>query len=152
MNIFDIIALVIFFLFVLICTIRGFLKILARLGSFFAAMILSKVFGGMLGGMLLGDILGDFAPIVGTVAIFVLLFILFRIVFGFIATGITKVLHTKTLDKILGAVIGIAGGLASVYLFALLSELIIVVVSVFNADAQIIETIQSTEILKYFMS
>ena len=40
MNIFDIIAIAIFALTVLVCTFRGFLKIVARLGAFFAAFML----------------------------------------------------------------------------------------------------------------
>ena len=151
MNIFDIIAIVIFFAFVVICAIRGLMKIIAKWGAFFAAMIISKIFGGMIGTMLLGAVLKGFAPIVGTVLLFIILYIVFRIIFGLLAKIITKVLHAKALDRILGAIVGAVGGLSVVYLFALIAELIVVVVSIFNADAEIINTIQSTSILKFFM-
>lgn len=152
MNGFDIIAIVIFLVFVVVCAIRGFLKILSKWGAFFAAMILSKIFGGMIGEKLLGDALGGFAPIVGTIIMFVILLIVLRILLGIIAKTITKTLHLTTLDRILGAIIGAVGGLASVYLFALVLDLIVAVVSIFNADAEIVQNVQSTAILKYFMS
>ena len=49
MNVFDIITLVIFFGTVIVCAFRGFLKIIARIGAFFGAMILSKWFGATVG-------------------------------------------------------------------------------------------------------
>ena len=153
MNVFDIIAIVIFFLFVLICMFLGLLKILSKWGAFFAAMILSKMFGARIGTILLGDVpvIGSIAHIIGTVLLFIVLFFLCRIILGALAKLITKLLNAKVLDKILGAIVGIAGGLATVFLLAFLCEILVSVVSFFNPDAGIIHMINDTSILKFFM-
>ena len=151
MNILDIIAIAIFLVFVVVCAWRGLLKIIARWAAFFAAMILSKVFGGLLGNMLLGDLLGGFASVIGTVVLFVLLYIVCRILFGMLAKTINKVLHTKTLDHVLGGAVGTVGGLSAVFLYALAAELVVAVVSIFNADAGIVNLINTAAILKFFM-
>ena len=153
MNAFDIIAIAIFVLFVVICAFRGFLKILAKWGAFFAATILSKLFGAKVGLLLLGDvnILSSFSHIIGTVFLFVVLFFVCRIIFGVVAKLITKALGTKAIDKVLGAVLGVVGGLAAVFLFAFVADFIVAIVSVFDADANIVHMINSTSILKYFM-
>ncbi len=155
MNGLDIFSLIIFALFVIICAFKGFLGILSKWGSLFAAIILSKLFGGMLGEKLLGDFLGNFAPIVGTALSFVLLYFLLRIILGALAKLITKILHASALDRILGAIVGAVGGIAVIFLFALLLEVFVTVVAVFNENAEIIANIGSmvedSLILKYFV-
>lgn len=81
MNVLDIIALVILFVSILICAIRGLLKILAGFGSFAVALIVSRIFGGPLGEKYLGEALGFFAPIFGTIVLFVVLLLVCRIIF-----------------------------------------------------------------------
>ncbi len=155
MNGLDILSLAIFAVFVIICAIKGLLGILSKWGSLFAAIIISKLFGGMLGEKLLGDVLGNFAPIVGVALCFVLLYLLLRIILGGVAKLITKVLHVSALDHLLGAVVGAIGGLAIIFLFSLLLEVFITVVSVFNENAEIIANIgnmiEDSSILKYFI-
>lgn len=151
MNTLDIIAIIIFAMFVLICTVRGFLGILSKWGSFFAAMILSKMFGGMVGDMLFVDLLGSFAPIVGTALLFVVLFFVCRIILGALVKLITKVLHAKALDRFFGAILGAVGGVAAIFLFTFVLDVVVAVVSMFNVDANIIHMVNDTSILKYFM-
>ena len=95
--------------------------------------------------------LSSFSGVIGTALLFIVLFFAFRIILGLVAKLITKALGTKTLDKILGAIVGIVGGIAAVFLFAFISELMVSVVSIFDANADIIHTINDTMILKYFM-
>lgn len=152
MNIFDIIAIIIFAVFVLVCTVKGFLKILAKCGAFFVAMILSKPIGSYLGEELLGDVLKSFAPILGTVVMFILLYFVCRIIFGLLAKLITKALNTGALDHVLGAIVGVLGGVAAVFLFAFACDVIVAVVSFFNENAQIVTNLGNSEILKYFLS
>ena len=152
MNIFDIIAIIIFAVFVLICTLKGFLKILAKWGAFFAAMLLSKPIGSYLGEAFLGESLKSFAPILGTVVMFILLYFVCRIIFGLLAKLITKVMNTGVLDHILGAVVGVLGGVAAVFLFAFACDVIEVVVSFFNENAEIVTNLGNSEILEYFLS
>ena len=151
MNIFDIIAIVIFALTVLICTFRGFLKIVARLGALFVAFLLSRMFGGELGVKYLGDLIGDAASAVGVCISFILLFLVCRIIFTLLAKLITKVLAARGFDKFLGMLLGIVGGLAGVYLLGFVAEIIILVATRINADATIISTIEGSTILQYFM-
>ena len=153
MNVFDIIAIALFVLFVIVCTFRGFLKILAKWGSFFAAMIFSKMFGARVGELLFGEIpvLSAFAKALGTALLFVVLFLVGRIILGLLAKLITKVLKAGALDKVLGMLVGIVGGVASVFLLALVSELLVSVVSIFNADAEIVHMVNDASILGYFM-
>ena len=151
MNIFDMIALVVFFLTVIICTFKGLLKIVANFGSLFFALIASKWFGVELGEKYLGDILGDASGPVGVFILFILLFIVCRIIFGLLAKLITKVLKTKGLDRFLGMLLGVLGGLAFVYLLGFAAELIISVVSLVNSEAAIISTIESSVFLECFM-
>jgi len=151
MNIFDIIALVIFFLTVIVCTFKGLLKIVSRFGALFVAMIGSKWFGGELGEKYLGDLIGDAANAVGVVILFILLFLVCRIIFSLLAKLITKVLNAKGLDRFLGMLLGIIGGFAGVYLFGFIAEIIISVASLINAEATVITTIESATILQYFM-
>ena len=152
MNIFDIIAIIIFAVFVLICTVKGFMKILAKWGAFFAAMLLSKPIGSYLGEELLGETLKSFAPILGTVVMFILLYFVCRIIFGLLAKLITKALHSSTLDHILGAIVGVVGGVAAVFLFAFACDVTVAIVSFFNENAEIVSSLGSSEILKYFLS
>lgn len=155
MNGLDILSLIIFALFVIICAFKGLLGILSKWGSLFAAIILSKLFGGMLGTMLLGDVLGNFAPIVGTAVCCVLLYLILRIILGGVAKLITKVLHASAIDHLLGAVVGAVGGLAVIFIFALLLEVFVAVVSVVNENAEIITNlgnmIEDSSILKHFV-
>jgi len=155
MNGFDILSLAIFAIFVIICAIKGLLGILSKWGSLFAAIILSRLFGGMLGETLLGDVLGNFAPIVGTALTFVLLYLLLRIILGGLGKLITKVFNVVALDHLLGAVVGALGGLAVIFLFTLLLELFVTVVGVVNENAEIITNIgnmiEDSSILKYFV-
>ena len=153
MNIFDIIAIALFELFVIVCTFRGFLKILSKWGAFFAAMIFSKMFGLRAGELIFGEIpvLSSFAKVLGTALLFVVLFLACRIIFGLLAKLITKVLRAGAVDKVLGMLVGIAGGVAAVFLFAFVSELFVSFVSLFNADAEIVHIVNDTSILKYFM-
>ena len=153
MNIFDIIAIVLFALFVIVCAFRGFLKILSKWGAFFAAMIFSKMFGARVGALIFGEIpvLSSFSKVLGTALLFVVLFLACRIIFGLLAKLITKVLKTEAIDKVLGMLVGIAGGVASVFLFAFVLEFFVSLVSIFNTDAEIVHMVNDTSILKYFM-
>lgn len=155
MNGLDILSLAVFAIFVIICAIKGLLGILAKWGSLFAAIILSKLFGGMLGEMFLSDVLGNFAPIVGTALTFALLYLLLRIILGGLAKLIKNVLHVSALDHILGGVVGAVGGLAIIFLFTLLLEVFVTVVGVINENAEIISNIsnmvEDSSILKYFV-
>ena len=153
MNLFDIIAIAIFVLFVIVCTFSGFLKMLAKWGAFFAAMILSRMFGARVGEYLLGDVdfLSSFSNVIGTAIVFVALFFAGRIILGLLAKIITKASGTGAIDKLLGAVLGVVGGVAAVFLFAFVSEFIVSVVSLFDANANIVHMINDTSILKYFM-
>ena len=155
MNGLDILSLAIFAIFVIIGAIKGFLGILSKWGSLFAAIIISRMFGAMIGEKLLGDVLGDFAPIVGTALTFVLLYLLLRIILGALAKLITKALNTGALDHLLGAVVGAVGGIAIVFLFALLLDVFASVVSVFNDNADVLTNlgnmIDDSFILKHFV-
>ncbi len=151
MNIFDIIALVIFFLTFINCAARGFLKIIARFGALFVAFIVSRWFGGTLGTQLLGDVLGGFASVIGVIVTFILLFFLCRIIFGLVAKMITKALGSGLIDKILGGAVGVIGGFAGIYLLGLVAQIIILVVSMVNSEATIITTIGESQILKHFI-
>ncbi len=152
MNTFDIISIIIFALFIIICAFKGFMKILAKWGAFFVAMACAKPLGSYLGVLLLGNALGSFAPIIGTVLTFILLYIACRIIFGFLAKLITKALNSGAVDHILGAIVGAVGGIATVYLFAFVCEIIMIVVGFFDSGADIIINIQQAEILKYFLN
>ena len=153
MNVFDIIAIALFVLFVIVCTFRGFLKILSKWGAFFAAIILSKMFGPRVGEMLLGDvdIIGSFSHMIGTAILFVVLFLVGRIILGALAKLITKLLNAKVIDKLLGAALGISGGIAAMFLFAFLCDILVLVVSFFNSEAGIIHMINDTSILRFFI-
>jgi uncharacterized membrane protein required for colicin V production len=80
-----------------------------------------------------------------------LLFLVSRIILGLLAKLITKVLKAKGLDRFLGMLLGVFGGLALVYLLGFAAELIIAVVSTIDPQATIISTIESSVILQYFM-
>ena len=153
MNAFDIIAIALFALFVIVCTFRGFLKIISKWGAFFAAIIFSKMFGERVGDLIFGEIpiLSSFAKALGTALLFVVLFLAGRIIFGLLAKLITKVLKAGAIDKVLGALVGIAGGIAAVFLLAFVSELFVSFVSTFNADAEIVHMVNEASILKYFV-
>ena len=153
MNVFDIFAIVIFALFVIICTFRGFLKILSKWGAVFAAIILSKIFGARVGDMLFSEVpvVNSFSNIIGTMLLFVVIFFLCRIILGALAKLITNVLNATAIDKVLGAIIGAIGGTATLFLFAFLSNILVLVVSFFSPEANIINMVNEAYILKYFM-
>ncbi len=151
MNTLDIITLVILSLSVLICAIKGFLKIIAHFGAFCVAMIASKLLGGWLGETFLGEALGGFASAIGTLVLFVLLLLLCRIIFTGVAKLITKVLKTKALDKVLGAIVGLAGGVAGIYVFSLVLGVVVSVISLIGVESALPAMIDSTLLLKYFM-
>ena len=155
MNGLDIISIVILILFVVIGAFKGLLKIVSGWGALFAAIFLSKLFGGLLGEKLLGDSFGAFAPVVGTVVCFIILYILLRIIFGSLAKLIKKALQANTLDHILGAVAGAVIGLAVIFVLALLLEVFFAVASVFNPNADVVKSLselaEESFILKYFV-
>lgn len=151
MNVLDIIVLIIFSLSILICAIKGLLKILSGVGSFAVAFIVSKLFGNTLGERFLGEALGSFAGILGTLVLFVALLLLTRIIFFLLAKLITKVLHAKGLDKFLGALVGAVGGVAGIYVLSLALGLVMAVLELVGANTAIPSLVESSMILKYFM-
>ena len=73
MNTLDIIALVIFSLSVVLCAIKGLLKLVTQFGSLCVAFIAARLLGGWLGELIFGESLGGFAVPLGTVICFIIL-------------------------------------------------------------------------------
>lgn len=152
MNILDIIVIAIFLISVLVCTIKGFLKIIAGFGAICVALIAARQFGGLLGGLLLEKYIGGFAPVVGTAVFFVILLIVCRIIFGLVAKMITKILHTKTIDKILGAIVGAVGGIAFAYPFCMVFGIVISVIDLVGVESQLPAVAGDSFIFKYLFN
>ena len=148
MNTFDIIALVIFFAFVLICAWRGLLKIISKWAAFFAAMIIAKMLGAKVGFALFKNI--PLAQYIGMVLLFVVLYIVCRLLFAQLSKAVNKILHTKTLDHILGGVVGVLGGSSVVFLFSFVLELVLVVISQFGFGDGLLHAFNSSKIFKFF--
>lgn len=151
MNTLDIIALVIFSVSVLICAIKGFLKLVANFGAICVAFLAARLVGGYLAELLLGSALGGFAVPLGTAVAFVLLLILCRIIFGALAKLITKLTGTKGLDKFLGALVGAVGGIAGIYVVSLVLGVVLAVIGVFEIESELPLVIENSLIFKYFM-
>lgn len=169
MNGFDIAVLVITGIFVLIGVWKGFVRMALRLGSTVAAVILSRMFGGMLGELILPAIIGSDSAIgarlpssaldnvnrsisvtVGTLLIFVVAFIVFRLISGVIARAVTGGIKRRTLDRVLGAIFGFVIALGAIYALAFIVDIIAMTVIFIDPSSDIYDIIGSTKIFKYF--
>ena len=152
MNILDIISICIFVIFVGICAWRGLLKIVSKWAALFVAMIISKMLGGTVYFYLFESIFGGFAVgrYVTIVLLFAVSYFVLRLLFGMLAKAITKLLHTKTLDRILGGVVGLVGGFSVLFLFAFVLELILVVLTQFDLGEGLMDAYLTAKIFKFF--
>lgn len=152
MNILDIIVIAIFLISVLICTLKGFLKIIAGFGAVCVAFIASRHIGAWLGNLLLGDIIGGFSSAIGIVIMFLILLIVCRIIFGAVAKLITDILHTKVIDRILGALVGAAGGIAFAYLFWFVLSLVLSAMDLVSIESQLPALVSDSFVFKHFLT
>ena len=167
MNVFDIITIVIFALFVIICAFKGLLKILSNWGSFFGALIISRIFGAAAGEFLLNALSGPISnmesktlaslilnaiPTLGTVLLFFLVYLVLRLILGGLAKILKKVFDAKPLDHFLGAIVGVFGGIAVIFLFTFLIEIVGSITSALNINSGMLEAMEGSPILNFFMS
>ena len=167
MNVFDIITIVIFALFVIVCAFKGLLKILSNWGSFFGALIISRIFGVAAGDFLLNALAGPISnmesktlatlilnviPALGTALLFFLVYLVLRLILGALSKILKKVFDAKPLDHFLGAIVGVFGGVAVIFLFTFLVEFVGSITSALNIDSGMLEAIKSSPILNFFMS
>ncbi len=153
MNIFDIISLVAFIAFIVVCACRGLLRIVAGLGAFLVASLLSRLLASLVGVILLENLLGIDGEVWVTVlslVLFVVLFILLKKMFSSVANALTKFFHAGVFDKILGGVFGFFAGGAFVSLFMLSVCTVAFIGSAFGADA-LSDAVNESFMFTFFM-
>lgn len=165
MNVFDIVTLAIIAVSVIVCTIKGFAKILLKIGAFILAVMLSRIFGEKLGlavfpnliksdsisASSLNKINNTLAQVLGTAVLFIVLFIILRIISMILSKVIKNAPVAGSLDRLLGAVVGVLMGVAVVYVFAVALNIYASIATYLNPDSEIFGTLADTYIIKYFM-
>ena len=167
MNIFDIIALIVFLVSIVICLWRGFLKTVLKLGAPVLAAICARFLGRPLGGILLPKLIqkppssmsadtlerlnGTISSVVGTIIVFVVLFIAFRLLAGLLAKTVKKITGTSVLDRVLGAVFGLLIGFAAVVLLAETLEIVAMIGTFVYPEFSLLEIMQDSVLFKYFI-
>ena len=168
-SIFDLITLIIAGIFVIIGIWKGFLKTVFKFGAAFLAVILAKFLGDPFGRLLFPELLKSDSAIgsklssatleginaslsstLGTLILFVVLFIILRIIAGILAKLIVKGFNSKGLDRVLGGVLGLilAGGV--IYVFALIVNIVALVMTFINPASDIYTVINNTVLFKLF--
>ena len=113
MAVLDIVAIGILAVTVIVCTLKGFAKILLQTFSWFFAWLCTKLFGAKLIGYFFSEVLAldpkwDWLTPLCVVLLFWLLWFLFRFVGRGIAAFLRRVLPLAgVLDRVLGALFGI---------------------------------------------
>ena len=167
MHILDIITLVAFLGAMVICVWKGFLKIVLKLGALVFAAIIAKIFGKAVGDLwfsgliktsgegmtaeLLEKLNASIAVVIGTVVAFVIFYIVLRIIFHFVAKLVKKMAGVSTLDRILGAVFGIAMALGFMFVFSEAVRIVATVATYIKPESAMFEIIENTVIFKYFL-
>ncbi len=166
MSIFDIITIVVFAAAMLICVLKGFLKILLKFGALVIAALLAKIFGSAVGDIWFSDLIKSgsegmaasvlskvneaLATVIGTVIVFVIFYVVLRIIFSLVAKLVKKAAGIGALDRVLGAVFGIVAAFGIMFIFAELVRVSAAVITYVSPDSTLFDTIEDTLVFKYF--
>ena len=164
MTVFDIAALLIAAVFVIIGFWRGFVKSSLRLAALLASFVLARLFGGAVGRMLVPELVksdrlseqtlqkinSSLASVIGTVLVFAVLLIVLRLIARLIAKITVKSFGGKAIDKLLGALLGLVFAVAAIYSLAFVVDLVAIALSLIAPSVDIYSLIENSVIFKYF--
>ena len=91
-------------------------------------------------------------PTLGTALLFFLVYLVLRLILGGLAKILKKVFDANPLDHFLGAIVGVFGGIAVIFLFTFLIEIVGSITSALNINSGMLEAIEGSPILNFFMS
>ena len=131
MALWDIVTLVVLGLGLLYGIWKGFLRILLKIGALILSVILARPLGnfisdtfvaGFFEGNRLEALLTFGASLLVTVAVFIILYILLKILAKIIASSVNKMLSTKKIDRVIGAIAGFAMGCGVMFVLGTVLE------------------------------
>ncbi len=162
MNILDYICLILLCASVVICAIKGLKKIIFRVAAFVISMILAKLLGNKIGTLLLSDIIrldigslsdtvnGTIISLLGTLIVFLLLLIVLKLIFKVVEGRMGQNIQSMIIDRLCGALVGFFIGVAVIFVFTEIVDIVFTVISLFKNDTEIFELADNTIIFRLF--
>ena len=166
MNIFDFITLAVFLVSVVVCTWKGFIKTLFKLGAFVIAAIVAKIFGDSIGELWFSDLISSsenaigpamldkinesLATVIGTLIVFLIFYVVLRIIFSVVAKIVKKAVGITAADRILGAVFGVVLAFGFMFVFCEALRIAATVIAYVNPDVSLFEIVEESVVFKYF--
>lgn len=162
MNIFDSVCVILIIASVIVCTVKGYKKVVFKAAAFAIAMFAAKLTGSVFGNFLLSDVIkvkinlisdsvsDAIVTGIGTALMFVFLFILLRLIFKIVEGKMEKSLQSIVLDRLCGALAGLFIGVAVAFAFTEIVSIVLVVVSSLTRSHDIFDFVDNSVIFKLF--
>lgn len=169
MTAWDIAILIIIGIFTVIGIVKGFLRTLLGFGAWATAIIIARIFGarlgesvipelihsdGILGGRLsssaIDSVNRSLAASIGTLIVFALLYLLLRLLARALARVILRGRCITLIDRLLGAILGLAVAAGVIFALVLAFDAIAAVVTLIAPDSDMYGSVENTSIFKYF--
>ena len=145
MNVFDYISLAVIAFFTIICAIKGLRRMIFKLCAITLAILISKYCGEWL--LEKANISLDSA--IGLFVIFLLSYIILRLVFKIIEGKLDKTVRSILIDRLLGALVGFFVGLAVIFAFIEVVDIVGTVASLFNKDYEFFHLVDNSVIFRW---
>ncbi len=160
MTVFDYICFVIIGAAVMLCAFKGLRKIIFRLAAFIVSMIVARLIGDKIGNLLLSDVIQiDIGPIsekikstiissLGTLVVFILLFIFLKLIFKVVEGKFDQNINSVIIDRLCGALVGFFLGVAIVFVFTEVVDIVITIIATFKKDGEIFDFVQKSIVFR----
>ncbi len=156
MNILDYISLAFICAAIVFCSFKGIKKVIFKTAAFVISIIVAKLIGEKFGDLLLSEIIdldvgilsekvnGTIIAVLGTLILFVLLFVFLRLIFKVIEGKYEKNMQSMIVDRILGALVGFFIGVAVVFVFTEVVDIVFTVIATIKQDTDIFDLIDDS--------